>query len=253
MSIGSRMKERRESLGMTQVQLAELLGVSKGAIGNFETDRNSPKASNMYKVFEVLQCDANYIYQDEMRELNTDDITVPEVRMIKKYRDLDDHGKEMVTLTLDCEARRMKKVKEEKAAAAPKKPAMKVIPLLGTSFAAGTTEQESDIPWEDLEVDAASQAEFAIHINGNSMEPWLPDGSIAYGVKRRPTDGEVAALLLDGDFICKQVCQDVYGNLYLFALNRDRKDADQQIMHDTDRSLTCFGTIIMDRVPLPSD
>lgn len=66
MSIGSRIKERREELGITQIQLAELLGVTKGAIGNYETDANSPKASILYKVFDVLKCDANYIFQDEM-------------------------------------------------------------------------------------------------------------------------------------------------------------------------------------------
>ena len=38
MSIGSRIKERREELGITQIQLAEQLGLTKGAIGNYETD-----------------------------------------------------------------------------------------------------------------------------------------------------------------------------------------------------------------------
>lgn len=68
MSIGSRIKERREELGITQQQLAASLGVSKGAVGNYETDANSPKASIMYKVFDVLKCDANYLYQDEMTD-----------------------------------------------------------------------------------------------------------------------------------------------------------------------------------------
>lgn len=68
MSIGSRIKERREQLGMTQPQLSDALGVSKGEIGNYETDANSPKASILYKVFDVLQCDANYIFQDEVKE-----------------------------------------------------------------------------------------------------------------------------------------------------------------------------------------
>lgn len=66
--IFSRIKERREQLGMTQPQLADALGVSKGAIGNYETDANSPKASILYKVFDVLQCDANYIFQDKVKE-----------------------------------------------------------------------------------------------------------------------------------------------------------------------------------------
>ena len=36
MSFGTRLKARREQLGITQPQLAEMLGVSKGAIGNYE-------------------------------------------------------------------------------------------------------------------------------------------------------------------------------------------------------------------------
>ena len=87
MSVGSRMKERRESLGMTQVQLAELLGVTKGAVGNYETDANSPKASILYKVFEALKCDANYLFQDEIRERREHAASPQEMeRLVKKYR-----------------------------------------------------------------------------------------------------------------------------------------------------------------------
>ena len=53
MSFGTRLKARREQLGITQPQLAEMLGVSKGAIGNYETDANSPKATILFKVFEM--------------------------------------------------------------------------------------------------------------------------------------------------------------------------------------------------------
>lgn len=103
MSVGSRMKERREALGMTQVQLADLLGVTKGAIGNYETGANSPKASILYKVFEVLKCDANYLFQDEMRGSMEDNLNPQEIDIIKKYRALDERGKSSVLVTLDFE------------------------------------------------------------------------------------------------------------------------------------------------------
>lgn len=107
MSVGSRMKERRESLGMTQNQLAQLLGVTKGAIGNYETDANSPKASILYKVFDVLKCDANYLFQDEIREQRDCNATLYEMEhLVKKYRLLDAHGKKAVSLILDCEYQR---------------------------------------------------------------------------------------------------------------------------------------------------
>lgn len=103
MSVGSRMKERREALGMTQVQLADLLGVTKGAIGNYETGANSPKASILYKVFEVLKCDANYLFQDEMRGSMEDNLNPQEIDIIKKYRALDERGRSAVMAVLDHE------------------------------------------------------------------------------------------------------------------------------------------------------
>lgn len=105
MSFGSRLKEKREALNITQPQLAEMLGVSKGAIGNWETDVNSPRATLLYDLFDILHCDANFLFQDEMRELKYKDQATPSEfeSIIKKYRDLDNHGKEMVDFTLEKE------------------------------------------------------------------------------------------------------------------------------------------------------
>lgn len=108
MSFGTRLKARREQLGITQPQLAEMLGVSKGAIGNYETGINSPKATILFKVFDVLDCDANYLFQDEMNERSQEDTATPleMEHLVKKYRDLDDHGKKMVDFTLKEEYER---------------------------------------------------------------------------------------------------------------------------------------------------
>lgn len=94
MSIGSRMKARREELGMTQTQLAKKIGVTKGAIGNYETDANSPKASMMYKIFEALQCDANYLYQDDMFDAASVMLPKDEREMLRLYNQLNQEGKE---------------------------------------------------------------------------------------------------------------------------------------------------------------
>lgn len=94
MSIGSRMKTRREELGMTQTQLAEKIGVTKGAVGNYETDANSPKASMMYRIFEALQCDANYLYQDDMFDAASVMLPEDEREMLRLYKQLNQEGKE---------------------------------------------------------------------------------------------------------------------------------------------------------------
>lgn len=104
MSIGSRIKEKRIKLGMTQESLADMIGVTKGAIANYENEVSTPKIDLMYKLFEALQCDANYLHQDEMTFSFENTATPDEFdRIIRKYRALDQRGKDAVDATLDRE------------------------------------------------------------------------------------------------------------------------------------------------------
>ena len=117
MSFGSRLKDKREELGITQSQLAEILGVSQSAIGSWETNTNSPRATLLYDLFDILHCDANYLFQDEMRDLKYKDKATPEEfeNIIKKYRKLDGHGREMVDFTLQKEYERSTALLEQNA------------------------------------------------------------------------------------------------------------------------------------------
>lgn len=101
MGIGNRIKEARNNLGYTQEELAELLGITKGAVANYENETSHPKEPIMYKLIETLKVDANYLFQDCVKlpkEVN--DVTLAEYKHIEKYRALDPHGKEMVDFTL---------------------------------------------------------------------------------------------------------------------------------------------------------
>lgn len=117
MSFGSRLRERREELGLKQSELGKMLGITGSAIGNYENGISSPKADILYQVFDVLKCDANYLFQDEMKELESEDFTVPEIKMVKKYRLLDPYGKEAVDGVLDVESRRCEADRQAKASA----------------------------------------------------------------------------------------------------------------------------------------
>ena len=104
MSFGSRLRGKRKELGITQPALAERLGVSQSAIGSWETDVNSPRATLLYDLFDILHCDANYLFQDEAKQLYKNEASPEEFEnIIKKYRKLDAHGKDMVTTVLQKE------------------------------------------------------------------------------------------------------------------------------------------------------
>ncbi len=107
MSIGSRIKQRREELGLTQPELAKLIGVSKGSIGNYESGVSSPNEKILFKLFSALKCDANFLYQDDIKITEAENFTCEEKEHIKKYRSLDDHGKYTVNTVLDDECERM--------------------------------------------------------------------------------------------------------------------------------------------------
>ena len=69
MSIGSRIKEARMALNYTQSELAEALEITTGAVANYENEVSIPKPEILYKLMNVLKCDANYLYQDIIQRI----------------------------------------------------------------------------------------------------------------------------------------------------------------------------------------
>ncbi|NLZ45376.1 MAG: helix-turn-helix transcriptional regulator [Clostridiales bacterium] len=107
MSIGDRIKEKRINLGFSQVELAKLIGVTKGAVGNYENDTSIPKTEILLRIFDALKTDANYLYQDYMED-NKDDFILQdrEKQKILVFRKLDSFGKDLVNTVLDMESMR---------------------------------------------------------------------------------------------------------------------------------------------------
>lgn len=108
MAFSDRLRERRESLGLSRSVLAHRLGVTAAAIGNYENGISSPKEEILYKIFKELDVEPNYLWQDEMAmNSQTFIASYPEQEHIKKYRALDEHGKKLVDNILDMEYERM--------------------------------------------------------------------------------------------------------------------------------------------------
>lgn len=104
MGIGKRIREARENLGLTQSELGDLVGVTGSAITNYEKETSHPKEAVMYKLFECLHVDANYLFQDVVKvPPKTNDVTFSEYEHIKKYRSLDKSGQEHVDAVLSWE------------------------------------------------------------------------------------------------------------------------------------------------------
>lgn len=97
MSIGTRIREARIGKKMTQPELAEKIGVTKGAIANYENEISVPKHEILYKLMIVLGVDANFLYQDLIKEISNDIILDSEEKeIIRMFRKLDDSGKAVI-------------------------------------------------------------------------------------------------------------------------------------------------------------
>lgn len=263
MGIGKRIKEARNALNMTQEDLAKLLGITKGAVANYENETSHPKEPIMYKMFDALRVDANYLFQDVTNiPQKKNDVTLSEYNHIQRYRDLDDHGKESVDFILNKETKRVELLSAKDAriaeleAAGQTSVTKQIISLIdfqphtdGTSrmveyfrsasagdgvFIMGNegTEQVA-IPHVPLE---AREADYAIKISGISMEPDYHDGEVALVVHASEMHyGDVGIFIINGNAYIKE-----YGREELISRNPESPNI-KIAEHD---NIVCMGKVV---------
>ena len=59
MGFGEQLRRRREEMGLSRDDLAAMLGVTRSAIGNYETGVSTPKERVLLRLFDALQVDPN--------------------------------------------------------------------------------------------------------------------------------------------------------------------------------------------------
>lgn len=149
MGIGNRIKEAREQLGLTQIELGKLVGVTGSAITNYEKETSHPKEQIIYKLMETLNVDANYLFQDVVKiKSHTNDVTLAEYDMVKRYRTLDDLGKETIEYILNKEVSRTKELQKKNDL---------ISELKATSTINGYSELEIKAAHNDYESDPSEQ------------------------------------------------------------------------------------------------
>ena len=130
---------------------------------------------------------------------------------------------------------------------------LRQIPLYSSPAAAGYAAPVfgEDFDYIPVQGDVPAGAEFAVRIQGDSMTPLIPDGSVVY-VNRDPIQsGDVGIFCVDGGMLCKQYYRDPMGTVYLFSLNRRRADADVVLTASSGQTLVSFGRVMLHRQPLP--
>lgn len=112
MAFNDRLKESRTNAGLTQEQLSEKLGIAKSTLSGYESGNREPSIATVAKILDILDVDANYLYQDEVEKITNVVVNIEEKTILEKYRELDEHGREMVDFTLEKEYERSISLKE---------------------------------------------------------------------------------------------------------------------------------------------
>ena len=64
MTFGEKLKEARKKAGLTQEELAELIGISRAAVAKWETDNGLPDIENLKTVAGLLDVSVDYLLDD---------------------------------------------------------------------------------------------------------------------------------------------------------------------------------------------
>ncbi len=212
MSIGTRIKELRTNLKFTQEELATKIGVTKGAIANYEKEVSIPKPEIMYKIFSALNCDANYLYQDDITSLplKNNIYSSSEKELITNYRNLDNYGKKAVNTIMNIELERINGMETERTN-------NKIIPIVhrythyDIPVSAGTGEplDVSTAVMVELNVEPPLGTDYILRIAGNSMEPKFFDGDYIYVKQANQLNyGDIGIFVYQGSVYMKEYTSD---------------------------------------------
>ncbi|HIV25699.1 MAG TPA: helix-turn-helix transcriptional regulator [Candidatus Scatomonas pullistercoris] len=100
-TISQNISYYRKKAGLSQKEFAAKLGAAPSRISSWETGANSTDIDTLFEICSILNVSINDmcgVYPDSSLSLS-----YPEQEHIKKYRNLDDHGREMVDIVLEKE------------------------------------------------------------------------------------------------------------------------------------------------------
>lgn len=238
-----RIKLMKNEKKMTNEQLSERTGIPLGTLSKILAGMSdSPKLSNIIAICNALDCSVEYIVSGTPENTNNYSLSGEEIRMIESFRELDSFGRDLVETVIFKEAKRIAAT----AAATPQstpagneRTTARILPPMRTQgryagevvrtgkraillyelpVSAGVGVYLDEAEAESINIpdnDKTAEADYALRISGNSMEPKYRDGDILLVRNSDSIDvGELGIFLLDGCGFFK-----VFGGDRLLSLN----------------------------------
>ena len=116
LSMGERIKKKREAKGLTQANIKNLTGISTGNLSDIENGRSLPSALSVIKLSKVLDCTTDWILTGE--SLKSDIIELSDLReneLLTGFRKLSEEDKEEFLGILQLKLHKSEKERMQKS------------------------------------------------------------------------------------------------------------------------------------------
>lgn len=231
MSIAENIKQLRTLHKMNQVDFGKIAGVSDKAVSTWETGEKTPRMGAIQKIADHFGISKSDLIEDKPEEPL---LTAHESLLLDHYRVLDFHGKKVVDFVIDEEYSRCSAVdNDELPTIQIRHSNYKVSAGTGFDLSEGDDWGNTiDVP----DTPTARKANYALTIQGNSMEPVYHNGDIILVKQQDTVDlGQIGIFVLNGSGYIKK-----NGGDRLISLNDEYDDI---LIKDHDRC-RCVGRVV---------
>jgi len=227
-----RLYQLRNELGYTKRDLVKKLPLNYSTYANYESGLRVPSFEVLQHIASFYKVSIDFILGLTDNRKRIDDvlnITDVEYDHINSYRNLDDHGQQLVDFILKMESERVNppvRAEEPDKTTSPRHVALQVYNQRASAGLGNYLDDYSDTDFEmrRFVADAISlKADFAVRLHGDSMEPQYSDNDVVC-VKSTPKidSSQIGIFIYEGEAYCKKLKIDRRrGEIYLESLNKE--------------------------------
>ena len=111
--MNNRLAQLREEKNLSQAQVGKIINAAQNTVSQWEKGNRGISSEVLIQLADFYRVSIDYLLgrtenRTALQENIQSDTTNKELALIKKYRALDEHGKNLVNTVLDCEYGRTK-------------------------------------------------------------------------------------------------------------------------------------------------
>lgn len=232
---GAILKKLRESKNERQSEIAKIVGVTQQAYQRYENGTSEPNADGLIVLANHFNVTVDYLLGRESKKnpIAMLNLAIGEKEALDLYCKLPENIRQIIMDTMI----QLGEAAKRGMAGEPKIIVFKRFSVHKVSAGCGYDLEDSD-NWEDLEVvdtPEAQKADFAVEIDGRSMEPTYQNGDIVYVVSDTDVPvGKIGLFIQNNKGYIKEKGED-----RLISHNDEYPD-----IYPEDGEIICVGRVI---------